>query len=63
MTPIGNITEMQLSLKAYRIAKIRMLEKEFMIPLKADEKDHINSLQTEAAIDRYARTILQSRWD
>ena len=63
MTPVGNITEMQLGIKAYRIAKIKLLEKEFMIPLKADEKDHINSLQTEAAIDRYARTILQSRWN
>lgn len=63
MTPVGNITNMQMSISRYRKAKIKMLEKEFLIPLKADEKDHINSLQTEAAIDRYVRTILQSRWD
>lgn len=63
MTPVGNINNMQMSIPAYRKAKIKMLEKEFMIPLKDDEKDHINSLQTEAAIDRYARIILQSRWD
>lgn len=63
MTPVGNINNMQMSIPRYRKAKIKMLEKEFMIPLKPDEKKHFEALETEAAIDRYARTILQSRWN
>lgn len=63
MTPVGNTTERKMSIKTYRKAKIKMLEKDFKIPLTADEKAHFNTLETEAAIDRYARTILHSRWD
>lgn len=63
MTPIGNINNMQLSIEDYKSAKIRMLEKEFMIHLKPHEREHFESLQTEMAVDRYARTILQSRWN
>jgi hypothetical protein len=39
-----------------------MLEREFMLPLKKDEKQHMMELKNEAEIDRYARTILQKRW-
>jgi hypothetical protein len=63
MTPVGNINNMQMSLKSYRKAKIKMLEKEFMIPLKPEEKEHFETLQTEVAIDRYSRTIISSRWN
>lgn len=63
MTPVGNITERKMSIKTYRKAKIKMLEKDFKVPLSKEEKDHFNTLETEAAIDRYARTILHSRWD
>lgn len=63
MALVGNINNMQLPIKAYRTAKMKMLEKEFMIPLKPEEKEHFETLQTEAAIDRYARTIISSRWN
>ena len=63
MTPVGNINNMQMSIADYRKAKIKMLEREFMIPLKEDEREHFATLQTEIAIDRYARTILQRRWN
>ena len=63
MTPVGDISRVPMSLNAYRNAKIKMLEQEFMIPLKTEEKAHMDTLQTEAAIDRYARTIISSRWN
>ena len=63
MTPVGDISRVPMSLNAYRKAKIKMLEQEFMIPLKAEEKSHMDTLQTEGAIDRYARTIISSRWN
>lgn len=53
----------KVSIQVYRKMKIKMLEREFMIPLKPEEKNHINELETEAAIDRYARTILQKYWN
>lgn len=52
-----------MSIKTYRKMKIKMLEKEFCIPLTSDEKKHFEALETEAAIDRYARTILLNRWN
>lgn len=63
MTPVGDISCIPMELKAYRAAKIKMMEMEFMIPLTKEEKEHMMTLQTEAAIDRYARTILQRRWN
>lgn len=63
MSPVGNINNMQLPIKAYRKAKMKMLEREFMIALKPVEKEHFETLQTEIAIDRYFRTIIQSRWN
>ena len=52
-----------MSIKTYRKMKIKMLERDFKIPLNKEEKDHINALETEAAIDRYARTILLNHWN
>lgn len=62
MSEIGYSTK-KMSIEAYRKQKIRMLEKEFLIPLTLEEKVHINELETEAAIDRYARTLLRNHWD
>lgn len=63
MSPVGNINNMQLPIKAYRKAKIRMLEKEFIIPLKQEEKEHFETLQNEIAIDNYARTLISRHWN
>ena len=62
MSEIGYGTK-SMNIKAYRKMKIKMLKKDFMIPLKKEEEDHINELETEAAIDRYARTILLNHWN
>ena len=56
---VGDMTQVEMSINEYRTTKIIMLEREFMIRLKADEKKHMMTLQTEAAIDRFARTIIQ----
>lgn len=50
------------NIKTYRRQKIKMLEKEFMLTLTTEEKNHFNELETEAAIDRYARTLLSKHW-
>jgi hypothetical protein len=59
---VGDINETAKTLDEYRILKIQMLEREFMLPLKKDEKQHMMELKSEAEIDRFARTILQKRW-
>jgi hypothetical protein len=63
MAPVGNINNKSMSIKAYRKAKMKILEHEFCIQLNEDEKAHFETLHTESVIDRYARTILQNRWD
>ena len=50
------------NIKTYRRQKIQMLEKEFKLNLTSDEKNHFNELETEAAIDRYARTVIKQHW-
>ena len=60
---VGNINETAKTLDEYRILKMQMLEQEFMVPLKPAEKQHMMELKSEAEIDRFARTILQKRWD
>lgn len=62
MSEIGYGTK-TVSVKTYRKQKIKMLEKDFMLKLSSEEKAHINELETIAAIDRYARTILKNHWD
>lgn len=61
--PVGNFSNLQISLSEYRARKIRMLETEFMLAMKPDEKAHMNGLQSVAEIDRYARTLLLNRWN
>lgn len=62
MSEIGYGTK-GMSITSYRKYKIKILEKDFKIALKKEEKDRINELETEAAIDRYARTILLNHWN
>lgn len=50
------------NIKNYRVQKIKMLEKEFMLKLTPEEKSHFSTLETEGAIDRYARTLLKQHW-
>ena len=53
----------QTNIKTYRKQRIRMLEREFMVKLTAEEKEYFDTLNTEIAIDRYFKHILKERWD
>ena len=50
-----------VSLPSYKKAKIKMLEKDFMIVLTQEDRAKINSFNSESDIDRYARTIILNR--
>ena len=52
-----------MSITEYRRMKTRILKREFMIPLTKSEEEHINELETEYAIDRYARTLILKYWE
>ena len=51
-----------MSLKAYRKMKLKMLERDFCIPLTDEERAHANTLTSEAAIDQFCIGILNNRW-
>ena len=45
----------------YKEDKIEILERDFLIRLDEFEKEHLNSLESEYAVDRYARTLIMSK--
>ena len=47
----------------YRKMKMKMLRKDFGVTATSEEKEHMNSLKTVIAIDRYFHTILDNHWD
>lgn len=49
---------MSMELLNYIKEKIRMLENDFYITLTAEEKAHFHNLESDYAVDRYARDIL-----
>lgn len=59
---VGDIT-VKMSFNDYKKNKIKMLEREFMMPLTDEEREHMNSLVNAAEVDRYARTIILKRWN
>lgn len=42
----------------YKEDKIEILERDFLIHLDEFEKEHLNGLTSEYAVDRYARTLI-----
>lgn len=42
----------------YKREKIRMLTKDFKLPLKDNEIQHLRELQTEIQVDNYARDLI-----
>ena len=52
----------KMSLKSYRKMKLKMIEADFCIKLTDEEREHANSLTTEAALDQFCITILNDRW-
>jgi hypothetical protein len=53
----------QTSLPVYKKAKIKMLERDFCIPMNAEEKGYLNALTTETEIDRYAHKLMDKYWN
>ena len=51
-----------MSLKQYCKFKIRMLKEDFKIQVTDEQKNHIKTLQSMPAIDRYCRTLIKNHW-
>ena len=49
------------TLKRYKADKIKMLERDFAIRLKPEEKEYINNLPSEIRVDAYARQLIMAR--
>ena len=56
------LTSYTAPLSEYRKAKIRLLKRDFNIDVTEDEEAHVNGLESEIAIDRYCRKIINNHW-
>ena len=56
------LTSWEAPISEYRKAKLNLLQEEFLINVTAEEKNHLNTLETEISIDRYARKIISNHW-
>ena len=54
----GTYVERKVSLKTYKKTKIKMLTRDFLLKLSEGEIDHLNALENENDVDRYARSLL-----
>jgi len=63
MELVIDFMDKQVDIKTYRTMKIQMLHKDFCINLSEEEKQHINSLKTEIAIDQFCRTLIKRALD
>lgn len=52
-----------ISIKDYRRLKLKMLREEFKVGVTCAEEEHLNTLQSEIAIDNYCRKILRNHWE
>lgn len=51
------------TVEEYADVRINILERDFMIKLTDEEKDHVKSLKTETAVDAAIRAICKKRWE
>lgn len=51
-----------MSVKSYRKAKLKILDRDFKIKLTEEEINRANSLTTEIQIDQFCMGIINSRW-
>ena len=56
------ISNANAPLNEYKKAKIKLLERDFYINVTEEERMHIETLESQMAVDRYCRTILKNRW-
>lgn len=52
-----------MSLKSYKKMKIKMLTKEFKIPMTEAERNHMNELRDEYAVDRFCNSIFDKYFE
>lgn len=52
-----------MEMKRYKKMKIRMLTEDFRLKLTEEEINHFNELTSEISIDRYAKELMNKRWD
>ncbi len=51
------------ALKQYKKEKIKLLTREFCIPMSDKQKEHLNALTTEISIDNYALQLIFDHLD
>lgn len=56
------LTSYGAPISEYKNAKLNMLKKDFKIDVTQEEENHLNELESEIAIDRYSRTIINNHW-
>lgn len=59
----ARLFDKNISIDAYRNLKIKLLERDFKIDVTDNEKEHLNNLQSEIAIDNYCRKIISNHWE
>jgi hypothetical protein len=50
------------TLNQYKEQKIKMLRRDFGIPMTEDEIEHMHSLPSEMRVDAYARDLMNKRF-
>ena len=50
--------ERQMSLEKYKEVKISMLKRQFYVPITDEQEEYLNNLQSEIAVDNYARSLM-----
>ena len=56
------LTDWNAPISEYRKAKLSLLRKDFKIDVTMEEENYLNTLESEIAIDRYCRTIINNHW-
>ena len=51
------------SLKAYKKMKLKMLERDLCVHPEPEEIEHLNSLQSEVAVDQCVFSLLDKHWN
>lgn len=51
------------TLKQYKKEKIKLLTREFCVPMSDEQKEHLNNLETEISIDNYALKLIFDHLD
>ena len=53
----------KMSFKTYKKMKLKMLRRDFCIPLTDEELARYNTLTTEIQVDQFCLGMINKRWD